>query len=460
MNSRSNIYLKEAVASIQKGHLNIECAAEKYGIKSEVLKEAIKNYCLHGDISEKSSFLSSLFNKISDTVSFKNIFNKIAPTYDCEKEIDRFKFKFTYAAASFLLVAIGAAAISLSGYLTPGDSSARVNFEEKLGRTLANVSRRDRTVDKEIKYLNNFYSRINRILDENNSKDSKMLKEEVKKRLNYINAMHADEYKNSYSGAGEVKRTENYSRSNEIYSNLYKAASEKGDDNYMAKVLKQRVQENYLISGSKYSKNSGSAYKSVSRSASAETEELKPMVENAGDSKIEERAGKSISLKAMPSSSASVFKKYKNVDKTGATGRKQISKVAREQKTIIEESSELSSKAAIEKMPARNIDEAVVKNISKKSSSVQTESARSYKYNKNDQVKSYDGLKDKLYIINKYKHETLIKKSVAKKELKFKYPVADMIFVPDKDKYNDSFKKIAVNKDYSGKSVMITEDRG
>ncbi len=84
---------------------------------------------------------------------------------------------------------------------------------------------------------------------------------------------------------------------------------------------------------------------------------------------------------------------------------------------------------------------------------------KTYKYNK-AQTKNYDDFKDKLHIINKYKREAFIKKAVAKKELKFKYPVSDLIFVPDRARYNDSFKKIATNKDYNSRNVMITEDRG
>jgi len=84
---------------------------------------------------------------------------------------------------------------------------------------------------------------------------------------------------------------------------------------------------------------------------------------------------------------------------------------------------------------------------------------QSYKFKK-AQGKNYESLKDKLYIINKYKRETMLKKALAKRDLKFKYPVADLIFVPDRAKYNESLKKIATNKDYGSNKVMITEDRG
>jgi len=54
----------------------------------------------------------------------------------------------------------------------------------------------------------------------------------------------------------------------------------------------------------------------------------------------------------------------------------------------------------------------------------------------------------------------MLKKALVKRDLKFKYPVADLIFVPDRVKYNESLKKIATNKDYGSNKVMITEDRG
>ena len=91
--------------------------------------------------------------------------------------------------------------------------------------------------------------------------------------------------------------------------------------------------------------------------------------------------------------------------------------------------------------------------------SAEAEAVKSYKYQRT-QAKNFESLKDKLYIINKYKHDNMLKKAVVKKELKFKYPVAEMILVPDRTKYNDSLKKIATNKDYNSRQVMITEDRG
>mgnify|MGYP000921940788 FL=1 len=76
MNSRSNIYLKEAVSSIQKGHLTLEDAAQKYGIAPEEIGKAIKNYCLHGDINGGESFLTKTFNVIKEKLSFKACFIK------------------------------------------------------------------------------------------------------------------------------------------------------------------------------------------------------------------------------------------------------------------------------------------------------------------------------------------------------------------------------------------------
>ncbi len=187
MNSRSRFNLRQAVQSIQKGHLTLEDASYKYSIPAQELKEAIKVYCLSGTLPQQPGFFSEGINKIMSILSIKSLFNKIAPTYDCEKEFDRFKFKFTYTAATFLLAALGAAAFSFYGYLAPDNSSAKATFEEKLDRTLIHSAKREKRFEKEVKYLNNFYSRINKILDESGSKDSKMLKDEVNRRLKYIN---------------------------------------------------------------------------------------------------------------------------------------------------------------------------------------------------------------------------------------------------------------------------------
>ncbi|HBC73655.1 MAG: hypothetical protein A2008_00115 [Candidatus Wallbacteria bacterium GWC2_49_35] len=392
MNSRSTIYLQEAVSSIQKGHLTIEAASEKYGIPADEIKVAIKNYCLYGKLSESGPGIFGGVSRLLSSVTLKNLFGGIAPTYDCEKEIDRFKFKFTYAAASFLLVALGVAAMSFPTYLSPADSTAKPAFEEKLDRTLATASRPGKTVDAEVKYLNNFYSRINKILEESDSKDSKMLKAEVKKRLKYINSIETDDIARKAADISGTEPACSASRANEIYSNLYEAACEKDKTNYMARTLKERIDKNYLISRSKYSKKSEN-----------------PPAENSISSAGEEAK----------SPAAAVTKK-----------------------------------AAYQAVKIKN---AAVDTQAPKS--VKPEAVKSYKYNRT-QAKNFESLKDKLYIINKYKHDNMLKKAVAKKELKFKYPVAEMILVPDRTKYNDSLKKIATNKDYNSRSVMITEDRG
>ena len=425
MNSRSRFYLKEAVQSIQKGHLTLEDASHKYEIPAHELKEAIKNYCLHGSLPEASGVLSSGINKIMNILSIKGLFNKIAPTYDCEKEIDRFKFKFTYTAASFLLAAFGAAAFSFSAYLTPDNSSAKPTFEEKLDRTLIDSTKREKTVEKEIKYLNNFYSRINKILDESDSKDSKMLKDEVKKRLKYINNIDEVDIAQKSADSKDIHVKNDLSRSDEIYANLYEAACSVDKDNYMAKTLKERIDNKFLKENSKYGRArsfSGSAAAANARRAAEETKEaseaaeLKPMIEEkqvfAEKRFNDRRADKNAAVKAAPAEAA-----IARVNKAPAAKVKQ----AEPDKTV--------------------------------------EAVKTYKYNRT-QSKKYDGLKDKLYIINKYKHESLIKKAVAKKDLKFKYPVSDLIFVPDRASYNESLKKIATNKDYNGQAVMITEDRG
>ena len=425
MNSRSRFYLKEAVQSIQKGHLTLEDASHKYEIPAHELKEAIKNYCLHGSLPEASCVLSSGINKIMNILSIKGLFNKIAPTYDCEKEIDRFKFKFTYTAASFLLAAFGAAAFSFSGYLTPDNSSAKPTFEEKLDRTLIDSTKREKTVEKEIKYLNNFYSRINKILDESDSKDSKMLKDEVKKRLKYINNIDGVDIAQKSADSKGIQVKSGLSRSDEIYANLYEAASSVDKDNYMAKTLKERIDNKFLKENSKYGRARsfpGSTAAANARQAAEETEEaseaaeLKPMIEEkqvfAEKRFNDRRTDKSATVKTAPAEAAI---------------------------------------AKINKAPAAKVKQAEPDKT--------VEAVKTYKYNRT-QSKKYDGLKDKLYIINKYKHEALIKKAVAKKDLKFKYPVSDLIFVPDRASYNESLKKIATNKDYNGHAVMITEDRG
>lgn len=434
MNSRSKFYLKEAVQSIQKGHLTLEDASHKYEIPADALKEAIKNYCLRGTLPGQSGFLAGGINKMMNILSFKGLFNIIAPTYDCEKEIDRFKFKFTYTAASFLLAAFGAAAFSFSGYLTPDNSNAKATFEEKLEKTLVNSTKREKTIEKEVKYLNNFYSRINKILDESNSKDSKMLKDEVKRRLKYINNIDGDDIAQKAADLKGVEVKSGRSSSDEIYSNLYEAASEKDKQNFLAKTLKERIDNKFLRENSKYGKARSFSNQAGSVNArlaaqetvkSADTAELKPMIEEKQAAEIsfnDARGNKSAALKAAPAKAAAV---------------------------------------KLNKAPSANIKKA---EIEKAAAAIETgeavEDVKTYKYNK-AQSKNYDGLKDKLYIINKYKREAFIKKAVAKKDLKFKYPVSDLIFVPDRARYNDSLKKIATNKDYNGRSgVMITEDRG
>ncbi|HPG56924.1 MAG TPA: hypothetical protein PKW98_03835 [Candidatus Wallbacteria bacterium] len=413
MNSRSNIYLKEAVSSIQKGHLTLEDAAQKYGIAPEEIGKAIKNYCLHGDINGGESFLTKTFNVIKEKLSFKGLFYKIAPTYDCEKEIDRFKFKFAYALGSLLLLTLGTAALNFPAIFAPPDSTAKTNFEEKLDRTLLTSSKRPKSVDAEIKYLNNFYSRINKILDENNSKDSKMLKDEVKKRLKYINAIEKDELVEKAANFTDVDVKGGQSKSAEIYSNLYNAASHKDNTNYMAKTLKERIDNNYLTGRPK-------------TFTTARSEVAKTAVSVSGAA-------------AAPRGM-----------------RRQNGPDAEEMKPLIEspvkenEIAEISAEEPVEKalQTAKKAPAPTVKT-----------STQSYKFKK-AQGKTYESLKDKLYIINKYKRETMLKKALVKRDLKFKYPVADLIFVPDRVKYNESLKKIATNKDYGSNKVMITEDRG
>lgn len=405
MNSRSTIYLQEAVSSIQKGHLTIEAASEKYGIPADQIKIAIKNYCLYGKLSESEAGIFGGVSRALKALTLKNLFGGIAPTYDCEKEIDRFKFKFTYAAASFLLVALGVAAMSFPTYLSPADSTAKMAFEEKFDKTLATASRQGKTVDAEVKYLNNFYSRINKILEESDSKDSKMLKAEVKKRLKYINSIETDEIAKKTGGGEEPKAAAAGSRANEIYSNLYESVSEKDKNNFLAKTLKERIDKNYLISRSKYSK-------------AAETA---PAIGAASE------AGEETKASAPPAAQV----------ETLTTAASAATKT------------EVQQAAKFKNAP----DKAEVKK------NAEAEAVKSYKYQRT-QAKNFESLKDKLYIINKYKHDNMLKKAVVKKELKFKYPVADMIFVPDRTKYNDSLKKIATNKDYNSRQVMITEDRG
>ncbi|HOT75564.1 MAG TPA: hypothetical protein PK467_07255 [Candidatus Wallbacteria bacterium] len=417
MNSRSNIYLKEAVSSIQKGHLTLEDAALKYGIAPQEIGKAIKNYCLHGDINGSESALAKIYNAIKEKLSIKSLFYKIAPTYDCEKEIDRFKFKFAYAMGSLLLVALGTAAINFPAFFAPADSTAKTNFEEKLDRTLMTSSKRPKSVDAEIKYLNNFYSRINKILDENNSKDSKMLRDEVKKRLKYINAIEKDELVEKAANFTDIDIKGGQSKSAEIYSNLYTAASHKDKNNYMAKTLKERIDNNYLTGRPKTftaARNevaaaavnvsgAATASRGLRRQNGPDAEEMKPLIESPVKTEQDE---------------------------------KEIAE-------IVAEETEVKSLQTAEKAPAPTAKS----------------HTQSYKFKK-AQGKNYESLKDKLYIINKYKRETMLKKALAKRDLKFKYPVADLIFVPDRAKYNESLKKIATNKDYGSNKVMITEDRG
>ena len=161
MNNRSIVYLKEAVTAVLKGHLTPEEACEKYGLEQKEIETALMNYSRTGNIETAGKTLVSKIYADYFRVNVRSILRSFAPTYEQEKEIDRFKFKTAYAIMSLMLIASGVALLGFSSALFPPDMKAAQTFEEKLHQTMLTTSRRPAAIDAEVKYLNKFYSRIN-----------------------------------------------------------------------------------------------------------------------------------------------------------------------------------------------------------------------------------------------------------------------------------------------------------
>ncbi|HNY12058.1 MAG TPA: hypothetical protein PKK26_10755 [Candidatus Wallbacteria bacterium] len=428
MNSRSSKFIKEAVFAVLKGHLTVDGAVAKYGIPEEEIKDGIKNYCLGGKVAGEveSTFIGDIYKKFI-RINARNAFSRIAPTYDQEKEIDRFKFKFAYATVSFMVVAFGILIMNFPGAYNPPDMNAQP-FEDKMNQALLS-SKRPSTIDAEVKYLNRFYSRINKILDSSNAKESQSLKAEINSRLAYINKIDQAEVSRKANNFNDSSAGVDRKQAAVMYKRMYSAASEKDENSYLAKAFKERADaENASGRSSVYiaKAESAEAVKSapatvITASTQAEAEaqlaaagELKPDIEEPAAEELKDEETPEIAEAQEPAA---------NKTRTAKAAP------AREEATVAKAESASAAKA-----PA--------------------EPAKSYRYAEN----KYDSMKDRLYIISKYKQENELKKVLVKQSIKFKYPVASMLPIVDKKKYKESFKRIATNPKDVG--VKIVEDRG
>lgn len=431
MGSRSKIYLKDAVFSVLRGHLTPEAASEKYGIDGTALEEAIKNYCVTGKVDEQEGILKSLYRRFA-RFNARNLFSRLAPTYDSEKEMDRFRFKLAYTMASFLLVAAGMALVSSSELFAPGDMNART-FEDKFDQALLTTSRRQSTIDAEVKYLNKFYSRINKILDSSNSADSKALKNEVESRLAYINRIDKNDVAKKAVNFNEYSMGTDRKAAAEMYSRMHSAIAQNDRDGYFTKALEARIaaeksgKANHVAIAAIGMPASAAPAPAFSAAAAADraavvasAEELKPEIEEPA---AEEPAIEEETVVADANASAAGAEKHRVAAKAAAPAAVE------------------TVKASVAKAAAVKADDAAP--------------AKSYKYAKT----GFDTPKDRIFIINKYRRESLMKKAIARPNIKLKYPVATMIPVLDRKKYDDSFKKIATNPKPE-KNVKIVEDRG
>ena len=427
MNGRSNRFIKEAIFAVLKGHLTVEDAAAKYEIPEEHITEGIKNYCLSGKISEEAetSFIGSLYKKFL-RMNVRNAFSRIAPTYDHEKEIDRFKFKFAYATVSFMVVAFGILIMNFPGAFNPPDMNAQP-FEDKMNQALLGSSKRPSTIDAEVKYLNRFYSRINKILDSSNAKESRALKAEIDSRLAYINKIDQADISRkasnfSSSGSGMDRKA-----AAGIYKRMYSAAAEKDADGYLTKALKER-------SDAENASARSSVYIAKAAPEAAVKQAPAPVAVIKACSQAEAEAQLAAASEMKP----------------------EIEEPAAEEITAEEASAVAEAPAAANKKQMAKADSTPSeKTVAKAERTAPAAPARSYKYAEN----KYDSMKDRLFIINRYKKENLLKRVVARPSIKFKYPIASMLPVVDKKKYNESLKKIATNPK-EVRDVKIVEDRG
>jgi len=459
MDGRSTRFIKEAVFAVLKGHLTVDGAAEKYGIPEEHIKEGIKNYCLSGKITEERerSFIGKLYEKFLK-MNLRNAFSRIAPTYDHEKALDRFKFKFAYATVSFMVVAFGIFIMNFPGAFNPPDMNAK-SFEEKMDQALMATSKRPSTIDAEVKYLNRFYSRINKILDSSNAKESQALKAEIGNRLAYINKIDRAEVARKAVNFSDPSAAADRKPAAGMYKRMYSAASEKDENGYLAKAFKERADAEtasgkasvYLAKAAPEAAVSAASQASPAAAPAAPVAvitattqaEAEALLAAASEVKpeIEEPAAEEISAEdASPEAEAPAESANKSQIAKAAPAREEAAQ-AREDKAAVRAESAPVQETALAKTERAPAAEAAP--------------AQTYKF----AAKKYDSMKDRLFIINRYKKENLLKRIVARPTIKLKYPIASMLPVVDQKKYNESLKKIATNPK-EVREVKIVEDRG
>lgn len=416
MNNRSIVYLKEAVTAVLKGHLTPEEACEKYSLEKGDIESALLRYSRTGNIEPVEKTLFSEIYARCLRLNIRSLFGRLAPTYDQEKEIDRFKFKTAYAMMSFALMAAGIAILGFSTALNPPDMRAE-SFEDKLNQTMLTASKRPAAIDAEIKYLNRFYSRINRILEKSDSRESQALRDEIAGRMDAINNIDKTALARKAVNFTDVSMNAGAgSAGKELYKKFYETSAENGD-NYFAQNFRQRMGETAVkaATGAAPAASIASA-----PPAPAIEERSAASSDDAGEPVAEITAEDPENLSAMVET---------------AVTRPAIAK---------------AKKAA----PARETAEPTI--ARKVAASPEKVSYKNADYLAGS---SYETIKDKLFIINKYNHNRLLKKVVKKEDLKFKYPVVSLIPILDRQKYDESLKKIA-NNPKNEKFVKITEDRG
>ncbi len=449
MDGRSTRFIKEAVFAVLKGHLTVDGAAEKYGIPEERITDGIKNYCLSGKITEEreKSFIGNFYEKFI-RVNVRNAFSKIAPTYDHEKALDRFKFKFAYATVSFMVVAFGIFIMNFPGAFNPPDMNAK-SFEEKMDQALTATSKRASTIDAEVKYLNRFYSRINKILDSSNARESQALKAEIGNRLAYINKIDQAEVARKAVNFSDPSAAADRKPAAGMYKRMYSAASEKDENSYLAKAFKERAD-------AENASGRASAYMAKAAPEAAAKTESAPVTVIAASSQAEAEAQLAAASEVKPeieepiAEEITVEEAASEVNEPAAAANKtRMAKAAAAREDAPADRTERAkaSEKAVAKAERAPAEEAA--------QAVETTPAKTYKFAE----KKYDSMKDRLFIINRYKKENLLKRIVARPTIKFKYPVASMLPVVDKKKYNESLKKIATNPK-EVREVKIVEDRG
>ncbi|MEZ7892637.1 MAG: hypothetical protein QMC67_12900 [Candidatus Wallbacteria bacterium] len=467
MNNHSISHLKEAVLAVIKGDISFENALIKYSISSEELKSAIKNYCLTG-VFEGDEAGESIIRKMYKNIfrfNFRNLFNRVAPTYDKEKELDRFKFKLAYTMVSCGVVAAGIFLLNFPNIFLPSDMRAQT-FEGKVNKALLTASNRPQAIDAEVKYLNRFYSRINKILAESDTKESKELKAEIDKRMEYIGSIdRAEIAKKAVNFTEKRSSVKAMPESTRIYKKLYEASVESGDSaGYIAKTLKQRSVESMPVDQIKKSRLGNESMLAAQNAdykkahsynenvqAAAMVDESAPLIEDSEAKNSAVRVNSKVAADAAPA--AAYSKSY--VKPNMKAINKQVAEVE-----IIETSDPNVKVIKAEGMREESIAAAETANVKKapaaEQSAKNTEKMQAKAARK---TKKYESLKDKLYIAGKYNHKSMIKQTVPNEKLEYKYPVSSMFPILEKDKYEKSIKKIA-SQPKEMRNVEITEERG